>query len=165
MDKKIISSFLVSLLFFFGAYCYGFFFPTVTSFSDISLTIVTISFFLAGTIFFGFMAFIPALFFGLALGTQQNAAIIIYIFPLLLALYAGIKLGVTSFEDLNNRIYLTKEVEKIITLVIVAIILAIIIEQTMPIIIEIWPTETFGLEMKQGKDVFEMIESLKTHIR
>ncbi len=160
MDKKIIGLFLISLLFLFSSYTYAFFYPTITNFATLPLTVMVIAVFLSGTIFFGFLSFIPHIFIGLALGTEQNAAIIIYIIPIIIATYAGIKLGITTLNDFNNKEYLTKQAKKILFLLIIAIIIAVVIEQLMPILIELWPKNT-GLDMKSGKNVFEMIESLK----
>jgi glycosidase len=144
---------------------YGFFYPTITSFSDLPLTVDVIAFFLSGTVFFGFIAFIPHVFLGLALGTTKNAAILVYVIPLTLSTYYGIQLGMSTYNDFNNHEYLTEQAKKIFISIILIIILAIIIEQIMPYIIEIWPTQATGLEMKQESTIFGMIDSLRQFIK
>jgi hypothetical protein len=138
-------------------FVYSYFFPLPNVFQEIPLTGVVSGFFLAGTIFFGYLAFIPAIFFGLQLGADRNAAIFLYIIPSLIATYAGTKIGFALQRDFMKKKNFMDVMKISLQLFIMAIILALIMETITPYIMEIWPKDLFGLNVVKGKSAFSLI--------
>lgn|GEM_PF-1221528 len=169
MEKKTILLVLICMLFLLGSFINGFFFytdsSTVSIFGQVPLTIAVLGFFIFGTIFFGFIAFIPHILMGLTLGATQNAGIIIYFFPILIATYAGISFGNTILDDFQRKKYLTAQLKKTLLLLALALIIALAIEVFTPQIIELWPKNMTGLEIKGTKNTAEIADSLSKFIR
>lgn len=165
MEKKTTIVFLVSLIALLASFIYG----AVTNYEgyllNIPLTIMVIAFFLAGTVFFGTLAFLPHLLYGLTLGAQKNAAIVLYFFPIGIATYAGTRLGFLLMDDFNKKKYFLEEFQSIIMMLALAIILSIIIEISLPTIINMWPQEMWGLEIKEGKNLNELFQDLTKYIK
>ena len=109
MDEKALSMTIFTLLGLLAAFTYSFFDPTLILLgSEIKLpiSIFTILNFFFGTIFFGYLAFLPAILMGLNLGAQKNAAIFLYIIPIVISTYAGTKLGFGIEKILEKDNYL-----------------------------------------------------------
>jgi hypothetical protein len=162
MDEKPLSMTIFALLGMLAAFAYSFFYPTTLLFNvqnQIPLSILVIMNFLFGTVFFGYIAFIPSMLLGLQLGAQKNAAVLLYLFPLVISTYAGSKMGFALEADFWNKKNFLKLVRTITLILIVAIVIAIIIELAMPFLIEFWPKDT-GLSMQQGETVMQMLQEL-----
>ena len=114
---------------------------------------------------YGYFAFIPHVFFGLALGSQRNAAIFVYLLPIILATYAGIKFGSALMDDLLNKKYFLTEGKSILILLTLAIVSAVAIELFMPTIIEmIWIEDYYGLQMTDSGSTGDLIGQLTSLI-
>lgn len=162
MDEKSLSMTVFTLCGLLAAFAYSFFYPTTLIFgveSQLPISILTILNFLFGTIFFGYAAFIPAILFGLQLGAQKNAAIFLYMIPILISTYAGVKLGFMLEADFWGKKNFLKTIKTIATILIVAIIVAIIIEVALPSIVSFWPSDV-GIEMQDGETVMNLINEL-----
>ncbi len=162
MDVRALALTLVALTALFGSFVFGFTYPTPNFFSEIAFPLLAINFFLFGAIFFGYFAFIPHIIFGLSLGTQKNAAIFLYLIPLIVATYAGTKLGSSIDKDFAKKKYLINDLKAIVAMLIVAIILALVAEMALPYIIQYWPQDLMGLNIKETQDIWGMISSIKT---
>lgn len=166
MDKKALALVLVSMIILLASFAYSFFTPTSTFFSEIPFTVTIIGYFLAGILFFGYLAFIPSIFFGLQLGAEKNAAIFLYIVPSIISTYAGTKLGFLLQEDFMKKKAFIRELKKILILFVISFILAITIENALPAIIEFWPKEDFvGLKLIQGNNAANMVDDFSRLIR
>jgi len=156
----------MSMIVLLASFAYSFFVPTSTFFSEIPFTVTTIGYFLAGILFFGYFAFIPSIFFGLQLGAEKNAAIFLYIIPSIISTYAGTKLGFLLQEDFMKKKSFLKELKQILILFVIAIIIAFIIENALPVIIELWPKEDFmGLKLIQGNNAANMLDDFSKVMR
>jgi len=161
MEVKTLALFLVSLIALFVAFGIGFFFPMNNFFSVVPISLAIIGFFLFGAAMYGYFAFIPHIFFGLALGSQRNVAIFVYLAPIILATYAGVKLGSALMDDLLNKKYFLTEGKTIVILLAIAIISAVAIELFMPTIIEmIWIDDYWGMQMASGGSTGDLIGKL-----
>lgn len=169
MEKKTILLVLICMLFFLGSFISGFFFSadnaTISIFGQIPLTIAVLGFFIFGTIFFGFLAFIPHILMGLTMGATQNIGVIIFFIPILISTYAGINFGNTILDDFQRKKYLTEHIKKTLLLLAVALIFALAIEVFTPQIIDLWPKDLTGLEIKGTKNTADMADSLSRFIR
>lgn len=165
LEKKSTIVFLICLVALLGSFAYATLYNYEGYLLDMPLTIAVIGFFLAGTVFFGTLAFLPHLLYGLTLGYQKNAAIILYFFPIAIATYAGVRLGFLLMDDFKKKKYFLEEFQSIIMMLGVAIILSIVIEISLPVIISIWPQDMWGLELKEGKNIGGLIEELTKYIR
>ncbi len=125
----------------------------------------TVGYFLAGVAFFGYFAFIPSIFLGLQLGAEKNAAIFLYVIPLILATYAGTKLGFVLQDDFLNKKNYMEHVKIIAIIFIFAIILALAIEMSLPTILEYWPKDFLGMNVTQGKSVGNLIGDISGLMR
>jgi hypothetical protein len=143
---------LIAMMCLLGGFAYSFFTPTPTFFEEIPFTGTTIAAFLAGTIFFGYLAFIPMLFFGLQVGAEKNAAIFLYFIPSLIATYAGTKLGFALQEDFMKKRNAIKDMKIVVFLIIAAVVMALMVELSLPTIIEMWPKDFFGMQVVEGKN-------------
>jgi hypothetical protein len=166
MDSKVVSMVAFTFLGLLAAFTYSYFYPTTFIFgaeSQIPLSILIILNFFFGVIFFGYLAFIPALIIGLQLGAQKNALIFLYIFPLLISTYAGTKLGFMLENDFWGKKDYLKVIKTVIGILIIALIIAILIENLVPLIIEYWPNNTgFNVQENQSvMDLFNQIYDLK----
>jgi len=152
---------LIAMICLLGGFTYSYFTPSPNFFVEIPFTGVTIAAFLAGTIFFGYLAFIPMLLFGFQLGADKNAAIFLYFIPSLIATYAGTKMGFALQADFLKKRNVMFDMKIIIFLIIVAVALAFIVEISLPMIIEYWPKEALGLSVVEGKNnLFGLMEQL-----
>lgn len=124
-----------------------------------------IGFFLAGIVFFGYFAFIPSIFLGLQLGGEKNAAIFLYIIPLILATYAGAKFGFILQDDFFRKKNYLDHVKMIMGIFVVAVILALLIEISLPTILEFWPKDFLGMSVTQGKSVGSLIGDISKLMR
>ena len=165
MEVKTLGLFLVSLIALFIAFGIGFFFPLNNFFSIVPISLAVIGFFLFGAAMYGYFAFIPHVFFGLALGSQRNAAIFVYLLPIILATYAGIKFGSALMDDLLNKKYFLTEGKTIIILLAFAMISAVAIELFLPTLIEIlWIEDYWGLQMTDSGSTSDLIGQLTSLI-
>lgn len=162
MKAQVIALLIICFIALFSSFIYSFFYPTATTIINLPLTIITIIFFLFGIIGFGFLSFIPHIFLGLSLGASKNALIFLYIFPIAIATYAGIKLGYLAQKDFEKKEYFLSQTKKIIYFFAIAITLSLIIEIGQPIIfnMELWPKDLLGLNMKEG-DITSVFDILK----
>ncbi len=163
MDKKALALLLICLIALLGSFIYGFVSPVETFLGNYSIIILVLIFFFFGIIAFGFLSYIPHFLLGLGLGTQKNAIIFLYLIPIIMATYSGLKLGAILFDDFNRKKYFLKEGKNIITLIILAIIIAIAIEQLLPLIMEIniWPQDTLGMKLERPESVNEALEIMR----
>ncbi|MFA6268413.1 MAG: hypothetical protein WC652_01240 [archaeon] len=152
MDNKAFALTLLGIIALLGTFVYSYFYPTTTFFADLPFTLTTLTYFISGIAFFGYVTFIPSILFGLQLGAEKNAAIFLYIIPSVIVTYAGAKLGFMLQRDFFNKKNLFKEGKSILVLFFVAIIIAIAIEAALPTIIQFWPKDYLGLNVIQGKD-------------
>ena len=114
---------------------------------------------------YGYFAFIPHVFFGLAQGSTRNAAIFIYLFPIIIATYAGIKFGNALMDDLLNKKYFLTEGKSIIILFAIALVSGIAIELFMPTIIELlWIEDYWGMQMSGNGNTTDLIGKLTSLI-
>ncbi len=143
---------LIAMCCLLGGFAYSFTSPLPNFFVEMPFTGVTIATFLAGTVFFGYLAFIPMLLFGFQLGADKNAAIFLYFIPSLIATYAGTKMGFALQADFMKKRNAMKDMKIIIFLVIIAVAFAFAVELALPKIIEFWPKEVFGLSVIDGKN-------------
>jgi uncharacterized membrane-anchored protein len=146
-------------------FSYSYFTPTETFFVEIPFTMSVAGYFLAGIVFFGYFAFLPSIFLGLQLGAEKNAAIFLYIIPLILATYAGTKLGFVLQDDFFNKKNYMESVKTIAILLIFAIILAVAIEMSLPTILEYWPKDFLGMNVTQGKSIGSLIGDISGLMR
>ena len=162
MDEKALSMTVFTLFGFLAAFTYSYFYPTTIFFgaeSTIPISVLTILNFFFGAIFFGYLSFIPCILIGLQLGAEKNAAIFLYLFPLLISTYAGTKLGFMLEKDFWGKRNYLKIMKTIAAILIVSIIIAIIIENILPYIIQYWPTDT-GFTVQKGQTVMDLINEL-----
>lgn len=165
METKPLAMVMIMVICLLAGFAYSYFNPMQTFFFDVPFTGVAIGFFLAGIVFFGYLAFLPAIFFGLQLGADKNAAIFLYIIPLVLATYAGAKLGFALQEDYAKKRNFIADGKKILIMVAVFALLAIAIELALPILMELWPKDLFGLNVVQGKNVLGLIAEITKYAR
>jgi len=112
-------------------------------------------------LFFGYLAFLPHIFYGLAIGSEKNAAIFLYIFPIVLATYAGAKLGFALEADFKLEKYFLEDGKKVFWMLVTAIILALAIEILLPQIISMIPEGLFGLDIKGGETTVSLFDKLR----
>ncbi|MDD4250958.1 MAG: hypothetical protein PHX27_02085 [Candidatus ainarchaeum sp.] len=163
MDKKALIFLVICLITLLSSYIISFLNPMPNFIGQYPLiTIILICFFF-GTIFFGFVSFIPHALIGLALGAKKNSIIFLYIIPIILATYAGLKLGSILFDDFNRKKYFLQEGKNILALLLGAIILALVIEIALPLILEmqLWPQDSFGMTLEKPENVTKALEVLK----
>ncbi|OQA31114.1 MAG: hypothetical protein BWY55_00640 [archaeon ADurb.Bin336] len=168
MDEKALSMTIFTLLGLLAAFTYSFFDPTLILLgSEIKLPIIifTILNFFFGTIFFGYLAFLPAILMGLNLGAQKNAAIFLYIIPIVISTYAGTKLGFGIEKDFWKKDNYLPTIKKIFGILFIAIIIAIIIELALPHLIQFWPKGTGELGLEQGETIIDLIQGLEKYKR
>jgi len=158
VDAKSISFFLISMIALLCSFSYSFFFPMDTFFGGIPLTLSIMSFFFMGATLFGVLAFLPHIFFGLSMGAQRNAAIFIYLVPIVLATYAGTKLGSALWDDFNAKKYFLGEGKRVLLFLFLAIVLSLIIEVALPMVINLWPQDYFGMNLKEGVNIIQIIQ-------
>ena len=165
MEVKTIGLFLLSLIVLFISFGIGFFFPIYNFYSIVPVSLAVIGFFLFGAALYGYFAFIPHIFYGLGLGSNRNAAIFVYLLPIILATYAGIKFGNALMDDLLNKKYFLKEGKTIVFLLAIAIISAVAIELFMPTIIDIlWIEDYWGMNMSDSGNTTDLISDLTSLI-
>jgi len=163
MDKKPLALLLICLIVLFTSFLYSVFNPTQNFFSSLPLTIIVLIAFIFGILFFGLISFVPHIFLGLSLGAQKNAVIFIYFFPVMIATYAGVKLGSALIDDFNKKSYFLGKGKSVLILLIVAIVIAIAIEYALPLIstLDLWPKDLFGLSIEKQETVFAALEKLR----
>ncbi len=162
MDEKSLSMAIFTLFGLLAAFAYSYFYPTTLLFgveSQIPLSILTILNFLFGAIFFGYAAFIPALLIGLQLGAQKNAAIFLYIFPIIISTYAGTKLGFALESDFWGKKNYLKTMKIVTTILIISLVIAIIIELILPYLVQFWPADT-GFTVQESQTVMSLLNEL-----
>jgi hypothetical protein len=152
MNKKVLALFLICVISLLISFLFSFFYPSINLFGEYPLTILTILFFIFGFLGFGLIAFIPHIILGISFGTMKNGLIMAYFPPLLLASYAGIKFGILLLDDFNKKKYFLSEIKPIIMMILIAIILALVIEVSLPIVLNesFWPTNFFGFSFDQN---------------
>lgn len=156
---------LLSIIALLIGFAYSYFIPTTVGMEGVPFSAMTAGFFICGTIFFGYASFIPMLLFGLQTGAERNAAIFLYIIPSILATYAGTKLGVLLQDDFNKKQNFFEQGKKILLFIVIAVLIAIIVEQALPYIMEFWPKDFLGLNLNRGTTVSNIIEQLNTRLR
>lgn len=163
MDNKALAFLLICIIAFLLSFIISFFNPITNFIGHYPLTILTLLFFFFGAIGFGFISFIPHILLGLSLGSNKNALIFLYSAPIMIATYAGLKLGSVLLDDFNKKKYFLEELRPIITLIFIAIIISVAIEMALPIIIsgQLWPEDLFGLNIEQGESITGLINELK----
>ncbi len=163
MDQKALALLLLSLISLLLTFAYTFLNPMYNPFGTNPLTILVIIFFIFGAVGFGFLSFIPHAILGLSLGSQKNSIIFIYIIPIVIATYAGLKLGSILLDDFMNKKYFLEEIKPIIIMFAIAIIIAISIEALMPYIMntQFWPEDFFGMKITEGENLANIFEQLK----
>lgn len=168
MDEKTLSMTIFALLGLLAAFTYSFFNPTfilLGSEVNLPISIFTMLNFFFGAIFFGYLAFIPAILMGLNLGAQKNASIFLYIIPIIISTYAGARLGFGIEKDFWNKENYLTILKKVIGILSIAIIIAIIIELTLPYLIQFWPQEIGELGLQEGETIFDLIQELNKYKR
>jgi len=165
LDKRALALVLISLIVLLLGFTYSYYFPTQTFFVEIPFTMTAIGYFLSGIVFFGYLAFLPSVFLGLQLGAEKNAAIFLYIIPLIISTYAGTKLGFILQDDFFNKKNYMEHIKIIAGLFILAIILAYAIEASLPYILEYWPKDFLGMNVTQGKSINGLIGDISKLIR
>lgn len=168
MDEKALSMTIFTVLGLLATFTYSFFYPILIllgSEINFPISILTIINFFFGAIFFGYLAFIPAMLLGFNLGAQKNAAIFLYIIPIIISTYGGVKLGFGLESDFWKKENYLEKIKKIIAFLFVAIIIAIIIELTLPYLIQFWPQETGGLGLQEGDTILNLIKELNKYKR
>lgn len=100
------------------------------------------------------------------MGTKKNVIIFIYITPIIIATYAGLKLGSILMDDFNKKKYFLENGKNIIALIAIAIIMAITIEIILPLIIEIqlWPDDMLGMNLERPENINEALEAVKNDL-
>jgi hypothetical protein len=137
----------------------GAFFPIVTvpnGIFDFSPIILTVVFFFFSVIFFGVLGFIPYFFLGIFIGPLSFLWMALNLPALLLATYAGSKLGQSIFWDFFRREYFTEKMRSAFVLFALAILLAVFVEFGIPIILGFPPQDLFG----EKKSFFNIIKKL-----
>ena len=160
VEKKPLALLLVSVILLLACFAVSYAYPIPTFFAGTPFTVIIICAFLSGAIFFGYLSFIQSIFFGLELGAEKNAAIFLYIIPLLIAIYAGTKLGFALEEDFTKKRNFILDIKKIFALLLAAIILALIVELLLPTIIQLWPKDFLGMNMGQEKGIAGLINDI-----
>lgn len=151
---------LIAIIALLMGFAFSYFIPTPVGIGDVPFFAMTAGFFLAGTAFFGYLSFIPMLLFGLQVGAERNAAIFLYLIPSILSTYAGTKLGVLLYDDFHRKQLFLEHGKQILVIIVIALVLAIAIEQFLPLITEFWPKDFLGMNIEQGKSVFGLINEL-----
>ena len=151
MEIKPMILTLFSIVALLGCFVYSYFVPTSALLMQMPFMVMVLACFICGIIFFGYLAFVPMILFGLQLGTEKNAAIFLYLAPMVIATYAGTKLGFALWEDFNKKRNFLKDWKTILVLIVIAVILAIAIEQVLPYILEFWPQNFMGLNVIKGQ--------------
>ena len=165
MEIKPIAFLLISLICLLLALAYSFFYPAPNFLGTVPFVLVVLAFFFFGVLAFGYLAFIPHIFYGLALGANKNAAIFLFFIPIVLATYAGTTLGSALEKDFKVKKYFLADGKKVLILLIIAIVLAIAAELALPTIISMWPSDLFGLSIKQNEGISDLINNLSGLIR
>ena len=165
LDNRALALVLISAIALLLGFSYSYYNPIATGFSEIPFTIIAIIYFLSGILFFGYLAFFPSILFGLQLGAEKNAAIFLYIIPILISTYAGTKLGFILQEDFFNKKNYLEHIKTIATIFIIAIILAFIVEVSLPYILDFWPKDFLGMNVAQGKSIGGMIGDISKLMR
>ncbi len=162
MKAQPLALLILCFIALLASFIYSFFYPIVTPFNSFPLTLITIIFFLFGIIAFGFFSFVPHIFLGLSLGAEKNALIFVYLIPIFIATYAGLKLGYLIQQDFEIKEYFLEKSKKIVYLLILAIIISLVIEAILPIILnmDIWPKDLMGLNI-DGKNAGNMFDLIK----
>lgn len=132
--------------------------------NPLPISIMVFGVFLAGVVFFGYLAFVPCIFFGMQLGITKNAAIFLYLLPMILALYAGTKLGFSLKDDFNQKKVFLNIGKKVLLYIIFATLLAILFEFIFPIIAQYWPQNLFGMDMARGRTISDLLKDLSSKI-
>jgi len=163
MEKKTLALLLISLVALLASFALSFLQPMNNTFVGLPLTVLVLAFFLFGVVGFGFLSFVPHIFLGLAMGAQKNATIFIFLAPIILATFAGIKLGTSLLDDMQIKKYFLEEWKTILLPLVIALALAITIEFTLPIIIQmqLWPEDLLGMNMQEGTNVYGLLQELK----
>ena len=167
MDEKALSMTVFTLFGLLAAFAYSFFYPTTLLFgveNQIPISVLTLITFFFGAIFFGYLAFIPSILIGLQLGAQKSAVIFLYIFPLMIATYAGSKLGFVLESDFWNKKNYLKIMKKITIILFVSIIIAIAIELILPYLVQLWPADT-GFTVQESNSVISLLNDLTKYKR
>ncbi|MCX6800815.1 MAG: hypothetical protein NTZ73_01350 [Candidatus Diapherotrites archaeon] len=160
MDKKPTIALLICLICLFSGFIYSFQNPSWNFLASIPLAFLVLGFFLMGALFFGYLAFLPHIFYGLAIGTDRNAAIFLYIFPITVATYAGAKLGFALESDFKLEKYFLEEGKSVLAMVVIAVLIAIAIEIALPQIISMIPEDFLGMNIKEGETTLGFLDKL-----
>jgi hypothetical protein len=156
---------LLSMIVLLLAFSVSYFFPMENFFSELPFTMTAVGYFLSGILFFGYLSFVPSIFFGLQLGAEKNAAIFLYIIPTMIATYAGAKFGFVLQDDFFKKKNYMEEIKMIALLLVISIIVAFAIEQAMPTILELWPKDFLGMNVTAGKSMSGLFGDIAKLIR
>ena len=150
MEKKPLAIMLISLISMFLAFIYAFYSPMANFLAGMPLTFLTLGFFMFGFLAFSYTLPLLYIFYGLAMGSNKDASIFVFMIPITLGAYAGAILGTSLEEDFKMRKYFLQDGRTIFTLIAVAIVLAFLLEFIYPFFIESLPQDLFGFTFKEG---------------
>jgi len=162
MDLRALAFLFLCLIALLISFACSFFYPIPTFFSEVPFTLLTIGFFLFSALLFGYLSFVPGILMGLSLGAQKNAAILLYLPPIFFATYAGTLLGSALMNDFKVKEYFLGRGKTVLLLLIIAIILALVIELSLPTLIELWPKDLFGMNIQKGANITDALSGLKS---
>jgi hypothetical protein len=100
----------------------------------------------------------------LQLGAEKNAVIFFYIIPIVISTYAGSKLGFMLEADFWGKKNYLKTMKSIVTILVVGLIIALVIEAIIPYIIQLWPSDT-GFVVEKSQSVMDLLNELNTFKR
>lgn len=141
---------LISLISMFSAFIYSFYYPMANFLAGTPLIFLTLGFFMFGFLAFSYTLPIMYIFYGLAMGSNKDASILVFMIPITIAAYAGAILGNSLEQDFKIRKYFLQDGKKIAMILALAIFLAITIEYLYPLLIESLPQDLFGFTFKEG---------------
>ncbi len=150
MDNRVLTFVLISIIAFLSGFAASYLFPIQTPFVDVPFSVLAIGLILGGAAFFGYLGFIPALLLGLQLGAEKNAAVFIYIAPVILAIYAGTYIGVLINKDFERKEIFAKKAKNIIVIVAIALVISFAVEMAVPYTVEYWPKDYLGMSVGGG---------------
>jgi len=157
MEARPLALLLLSLIALFVGFLYSYFNPVGETLSSYPLTFLVLLFFLAGIVFFGYLAFIPSALYGLSMGSAKNPVIFINLLPIVLAIYSGIVIGSALQDDLQLKRNYKIVAKRAIILFAIAIILALIIEFGAPLVIHSIPNEIFN-DVNTGDSTLSILD-------
>ena len=149
METKPLAIMLISLISMFLAFIYSFYSPTANFLASTPITFLTLGFFMFGFLAFSYTLPLLFIFYGLAMGSNKDASIFIYMIPIILGAYAGAILGASLEEDFKMRKYFLQNGRQIVTFIAIALVLAFMIEYLYPLFIDSLPQDLFGFTFQE----------------